>query len=71
MKETVMETSTTLSGAALLSCELDAACPNLDCDALTDELAPALNSGPDAAEFVAYYCGFRYFDKLNPNQPAE
>ncbi len=66
-----METSTTLSGAALLSCEEEVACPSLDCGALTDEFALALKSGPDAAEFVAYYCGYRYLDGLKPEQSAE
>ncbi len=63
-----METSTTLSGAALLSCELDVACSSQDCDALIDGIVLALNVGPDAAGFVANYGGFHYPDKLKSEQ---
>ncbi len=67
-----METSTTLSGASLLSCDLDAACTSLDCDALKDEFAQALQGGHDAAEVVAHFCGLGYLNELTPeNTPPE
>jgi hypothetical protein len=69
MKENEMETPKTMSGAALLPCEMDADCRKLDCGALSDELALALHGGADAAEYVAYCCGYRYLDGLKPDQP--
>jgi len=65
-----MDTSTTLSGAQLLSCDQDAACPTVDCDALITEYTQALQSAPEAAEVVAHFCGLDYVDKLTPEKPA-
>ena len=68
IKETVMDSSKTLSGAELLTCDQDAACPNLDCDALIDELTQTLPVAPEAAEVVAHFCGLDYLDKLTPDK---
>jgi hypothetical protein len=70
IKETVMDSSTTQSGAQLLTCAQDAACPAVDCDALIAEYTQALQGVPDAAEVVAHYCGLGYADKLTPAKPA-
>lgn len=61
-----MHTSTTQSGARLLSCDLDENCADLDCDALLDEYDTALMASPAGSEFVAHYCGLRYLERLPP-----
>lgn len=66
-----MNTSTTLAGAQLLTCELDAACPSLDCEALIDELTQTLPVAPEAVEVVAHFCGLEYLDKLTPVKPPD
>lgn len=65
-----METSTTLSGAPLLSCDLDAACQVVDCEALTDEFTQALQGTPAAAEVVAHFCGLDYVDRLTSSDAS-
>lgn len=65
-----MDTSTTQSGALLLSCDLDAACQHVDCEALTDEFAQALRDTPAAAEVVAHFCGLGYVDRLTSSDSA-
>lgn len=70
IKETVMDSSTTLSGAQLLTCDQDEACSTVDCDALISEYTEALQVVPEAAEVVAHYCGLGYADKLAPQKPA-
>jgi hypothetical protein len=64
IKETVMDSSTTQSGAQLLTCDQDSACPTVDCDALITEYTETLQGVPDAVEVVAHYCGLGYADKL-------
>ncbi|OYY93818.1 MAG: hypothetical protein B7Y41_10160 [Hydrogenophilales bacterium 28-61-23] len=59
-----MDSSKTLSGAQLLTCQQDAACPSLDCDALMNEYSLTLKSVPGADEYVAHFCGLGYVDKL-------
>ena len=71
IEETAMNCSTTLSGAQLLSCELDAACPSLDCDALIDELNQISPVAPETVEVVAHFCGLEYIDKLTPEKPPD
>ena len=61
-----METPTTLSGAKLLSCDLDDSCPTLDCDAVMDEYTEALMENAAGIEFVSHYCGLDYLAKLPP-----
>lgn len=58
-----METPITPSGGKLLSCDLDEACPILDCDADVDDYASTLLESPDGADFVAHYCGLEYLGK--------
>lgn len=58
-----METPHTSAGAKLLPCDLDEACPILDCDAELDDYAPSLLQTPDGADFVAHYCGLEYLGK--------
>jgi hypothetical protein len=58
-----METPITPAGGKLLSCELDEACPILDCDHDFDDYAPTLLETPDGADFVAHYCGLEYLGK--------
>lgn len=65
-----MDSSTTLSGAHLLTCDQDDACPAVDCDALIIEYTEALQGVPEAAEVVAHYCGLGYADKLSSSKPA-
>ena len=57
---------TTLSGAHLLSCALDENCATLDCDAVLNEYDVALMETPEGAEFVAYFCGLDYLERLPP-----
>jgi len=64
-----LDTPTTLSGAKLLSCELDAACPTLDCDAVMLGYTQTLVETPVGAEFVAHFCGLDYLDKLSSVKP--
>lgn len=66
-----MDTSKTLAGADLLSCDLDAACPTLDCDTLVLEYQQAFQAAPEAAEVVAYFCGLSYVEKLNAEKPPD
>ena len=66
-----MDASKTLSGAQLLSCELDDACPSLDCDALVIEYKQVLQADPEAAEVIAHFCGLGYVDKLKADQTIE
>jgi len=61
-----MDSPTTLSGAKLLSCDLDAACETLDCDAVMKEYTQTLTENSEGAEFVAHFCGLSYLDKLTP-----
>jgi hypothetical protein len=63
LKEVVMETPITPSGGKLLSCDLDEACPILDCEADLDDYASTLLESPDGADFVAHYCGLEYLGK--------
>ncbi len=58
-----METPVTPAGGKLLSCDLDEACPILDCDADLDEYASTLLETADGADFVAHYCGLEYLGK--------
>lgn len=60
-----METPLTPAGGKLLSCDLDEACPILDCDADLDEFAASLLETPEGADFVAHYCGLEYLGKLS------
>lgn len=58
-----METPITLSGGKLLSCDLDEACPNLDCEVDFDDYASTLMEVPGGADLLAHYCGLEYLDK--------
>jgi hypothetical protein len=69
IKETVMNASKTQSGAELLSCEMDAACPSLDCNVLMKDYTQTLQSVPEAAEMVAHFCGLDYLDSLTKDKP--
>jgi hypothetical protein len=66
-----METPITPTGAKLLTCDQDDACPTLDCGAEVDDYAQALVNSPDGADFVAYYCGLEYLGKWLPTPEQE
>lgn len=65
-----MDASKTLSGAQLLTCEQDVACPSLDCEALVKEYGMTLQ-GPDAAEVVAHFCGLGYLERSQADGSPE
>lgn len=65
-----MDSSTTLSGAQLLTCDQDEACPAVDCEALITEYSETFQGVPDAVEVVAHYCGLDYADKLASQKPT-
>ncbi len=58
-----MDTPITPAGGKLLSCDLDDACPILDCETDIDGYAPSLLETADGADFVAHYCGLEYLGK--------
>jgi hypothetical protein len=63
MKEDVMTNPIIPSGGKPLSCEMDDACPILDCESEFDEYAPTVLETPDGADAVAHYCGLDYLGR--------
>jgi hypothetical protein len=58
----------TPAGAPVTSCDLDEACLALDCNEVMDEFGDMLLESNDGQEFLAYYCGLDYVEKL-PEEP--
>lgn len=59
-----MDIPHTTAGAELLSCNLDAACLDLDCATLLEDFGEALAENPAGVDFIAHYCGLDYVEKL-------
>ena len=55
----------------MVSCDLDEACADVDCDALMDEFGMVLLENPYGEEFVAHYCGLDYVEKLQAEEESQ
>jgi hypothetical protein len=61
----------TPGGATLVSCDLDEACTEVDCDAVIDEFGMVLLENSYGTEYVAHYCGLDYVEKLQGEEETE
>ncbi|GEM_PF-5584492 len=51
------------AGGKVVSCDLDEACVQVDCDRLAEEIEAVLDESPEAPDYVMHYCGVDYLKK--------
>lgn len=57
------------AGGKVVSCNLDEACVQVDCEQLAEEIESVLDESPEAPDYVMHYCGVEYL-KQTPEKQA-
>lgn len=56
------------SGGPVVSCDLDKACVQVDCEQLAEDMADVLDESPDAPDYLLHYCGVDYLKQSEKDQ---
>lgn len=67
--DSAQEAPVSPAGGPVVSCKLDEACVQVDCEQLAEDMAEVMDESPEAPDILLHYCGVDYLKQ--PDEAAK